>query len=306
MVKKLQPLPPHVTDNFVKYNIPCPKGKPRVKQPPPVRLPLNRHHFTRSKPYSFDAPTKSWAVKKLVAQHMASKLFHIFNTTGYKNLLIPLKDPHSTTWTGAFSDELGRLVQGINNVKGNDVLDVILKSEVPSNRIVTYANMVCDYIPHTQDTYRVRLTVGGDRLPYNDDVVSPAASLLEIKLLLNSTISDASKGVRFMTLDIKDFPLQALMERPEYMRIHSKYFSQDMKNKYHIPSLVAGDGFVYCKIKRGMYGLKQAARLAYDNLVTNLNKKMDTSQINIVLIFGHTNLVLHNFVYAWMILVLNI
>ena len=45
-----------------------------------------------------------------------------------------------------------------------------------------------------------------------------------------------------------------------------------MKNKYSISSLVAENGFVYCKIKRGMYGLKQVARLVYDNLVTNLKK----------------------------------
>ena len=128
------------------------------------------------------------------------------------------------------------------------------------------------YRPHKEEKHRVRLTVGGDRLTYNDDVASPAVSLLETKLLLNSTISDASKGARFMTLDIKDFFLQTLMERPEYMRIHSKYFSNDMKSKYSISSLVAADGYVYCKIKRGMYGLKQAARLAYDNLVTNLKK----------------------------------
>ena len=69
--KKLPPLSPHVNDNVVKYKIPCPKGASRVKRPPPARLPLNDHHFTRSKPYSFDAPTKSWAVKELVAQHMA-------------------------------------------------------------------------------------------------------------------------------------------------------------------------------------------------------------------------------------------
>ena len=65
--------------------------------------------------------------------------------------------------------------------------------------------MICDYRPHKQETHRVRLTVSGDRPPYNDDVASPAVSLLETKLLLNSTISDASKGARFMTLDIKDF-----------------------------------------------------------------------------------------------------
>ena len=57
------------------------------------------------------------------------------------------------------------------------------------------------------------------------------------------------------------------------MRIHAKYFSQDMKNKYNIHELAAEDGFVYCKIKRGTYGLKQAARLAYDNLVRNLKQE---------------------------------
>ena len=121
----------------------------------------------------------------------------------------------------------------------------ILKSKVPSDRIVTYDNIVCDYRPHKQEKHRVRLTVDGDRLPYNDNVSSPAASLLEAKLLLNSTISDAYKGAQFMTLDIKDFFLQTLMERPEYMRIHSKYFSQDMKSKYSISSLVTEDGYVY-------------------------------------------------------------
>ena len=75
-----------------------------------------------------------------------------------------------------------------------------------------------------------------------------------------------------MTLDIKDFFLQSLMERPEYMRIHSKYFLQDMHDKYNIDSIIAPDGYVYCKIKRGMYGLKQAARLAYDKLRENLKK----------------------------------
>ena len=53
---------------------------------------------------------------------MASKIFHVFDTTGHKESLDSLlKGPHSTTWTGAVSNELGRLAQGINDVKGNDV-----------------------------------------------------------------------------------------------------------------------------------------------------------------------------------------
>ena len=65
--------------------------------------------------------------------------------------------------------------------------------------------MVCGYRPHKDETHRVRLTVCGDVLPYDDDSASPAASLLETKLLINSTIYDASIGAKFMTFDIKDF-----------------------------------------------------------------------------------------------------
>ena len=78
--------------------------------------------------------------------------------------------------------------------------------------------------PLKSERYRIRLTVNGDKLECPDDVASPAASLLESKLLVNSTISDAHRGARFLTLDIKDFLLQTYTKRAEYMRIHSEYF----------------------------------------------------------------------------------
>ena len=77
--------------------------------------------------------------------------------------------------------------------------------------------MVCDYRPNKSEPYRVRLTVRGDMLPYPDDAASPAASMLETKLLINSTISDADKGARFMTMDIKGFFLKKKIDIPEYM-----------------------------------------------------------------------------------------
>ena len=114
--------------------------------------------------------------------------------------------------------------------------------------------------------------MGGDRLHYPDDAASPAASLLETKLLLNSTISQSAFGARFMTLDIKDFFLQTEMPDCEYMRIHNKYFMGTIRQQYNIDKMMANDGYVYCKIKKGMYGLRQAARLAYDDLKTHLAK----------------------------------
>ena len=130
--------------------------------------------------------------------------------------------------------------------------------------------MVCDHRPLKQEQDRVRLTLGGDVLDYLGDTASPAASLIESKLLFNSVISDSHLGARFMSLDIKDSFLQSILHDAEYLRIHSKYFLPDIRAKYNIENLIATDGYVYCKIKRGMYGLKQAARLARDQLIKNL------------------------------------
>ena len=62
------------------------------------------------------------------------------------------------------------------------------------------------------------------------------------------------------------------MLEAEYMRIPFKYFPADIIESYGLHKLKAEDGYVYIKIKKGMYGLKQAAILAYENLVSNLSK----------------------------------
>ena len=105
---------------------------------------------------------------------MLKKLNHIFDVNGHKESIDTLlKGTQAKTWSGSLSNELGRLAQGIRDVKGNDVVDVISKSEVPIDHIVTDVNMVCDYRHHKDEKYRVCLTVGGDRLVYNDNAASP-------------------------------------------------------------------------------------------------------------------------------------
>ena len=60
--------------------------------------------------------------------------------------------------------------------------------------------------------------------------------------------------------------------KSEYMRIHSKYFSNRFRKLYKIEDKIDGYGYVYlyCVILRGMYGLKQAAILAYQHLKNSL------------------------------------
>ena len=45
---------------------------------------------------------------------------------------------------------------------------------------------------------------------------------------------------------------------------------QSIINLYNLTVLVAGDGFIYMEVYGRIYGLPQAGRLAYNNLVKHL------------------------------------
>ena len=178
-----------------------------------------------NKIYSY--PTRTHNYKHLAVQHIVDNLMqsspsaspqqinHIFSSKGTKMSIDQLIKEEPLTWKVSVSNEIGRMAQGIRNVKGNDVLVFIPCHEVPVNKKVTYGNMICDFRPLKLEKYRVRLTVGGDQLDYLGNQSSPAASLLETKMLLNSVISDAKDGARFMTMDLKDHFLQSTLTDPQ-------------------------------------------------------------------------------------------
>lgn len=96
------------------------------------------------------------------------------------------------------------------------------------------------------------------------DAGAPTKSLLEFKLLVNSVISEAKKGARFISMDLKDFFLASLMKCPKYMRIKLALIPADIIEKYNLHEKVHSDGFVYIQNKKGMYRLKEGAILAYE------------------------------------------
>ncbi len=63
----------------------------------------------------------------------------------------------------------------------------------------------------------MRATFGGNLIHYPDDVGTPAADLLLIKIFLNGVIS--TKGARFVTADLSNFYLCTPMPRPEFGRV---------------------------------------------------------------------------------------
>ena len=196
---------------------------------------------------------------------------HIYTDNGLKLTLDKLLQLNQKRWQLALSNDLVVLHRETNTIylSQKNVMKFINKSENPSSTPVTYANFVCDHRPLKSEPWRIRLVVGGDKVIYFDDQGSPAANLLETKLLLNSVISDATMCACFMSIDLKDHFLSSPMNTPEYMQIHQKYIPLD--------------------IIKGMYGLKQAALLAY-NFLRKIFNLMVITQSLILRDCGNTSL----------------
>ena len=63
------------------------------------------------------------------------------------------------TWTTSLANELGRLSQGIRDIKGTDIILFIPKSEILISRMRdgTYARIVVAYKPDKLEKNRTRL-----------------------------------------------------------------------------------------------------------------------------------------------------
>ena len=132
----------------------------------------------------------------------------------------------------ALSNEWGKLAQeNYARVESSDTIDFILHTDFLQRKKVTYASFLCDHHSLKDEKWRIRLVVGGDKLPYELDSRSLATDLLEIKLLLNSVMIDANIGAQFLSMDLKDMFLQTPIHSLEFMKVAIKYFPQDFIEK---------------------------------------------------------------------------
>jgi hypothetical protein len=133
-----------------------------------------------------------------------------------------------------------------------------------------YGSFSCNMKPNKEEKYHTQLTTGGDRINYPDNVGIPTADMTLFKCLMNSIIS--TPGARCIMVDIKDFYLCTHMKCPEYMRLKVTDIPEEIMREYKLQELVAQDGYVYCKITKGMYSLPQAGIIAQELLEERLAK----------------------------------
>ena len=235
---------------------------------------MSRHHLTRSN------------VRKLrPLVHRCNTVIHPH--TGeqleYKHLI---RGPHKTTWTNAFANELGRLASGVGTriPKGTNTIQFIHVSQIPHNTRPTYGHLVTTVRPNKTENHRVRLTVGGNLIHYPGNISTPMDDITTIKILLNSVIS--TQKAQFITADIKDFHLQSVMSKPEYMHLPYAIIPNEITSQYNLQRLVHNNR-IYIKILKGMYGLPQSGMLAYEQLCTHLSLYQYQPVSNIPGIFRH-------------------
>ncbi len=88
-------------------------------------------------------------------------------------------------WETSFSNKIGCLFQGIQDLKGTNTCFFIQKSQVPTNKQPTYGRIVSNFCPQKKEQNRTRLTVGGVQIDNLDNKSMPTANLLTAKLLIN-------------------------------------------------------------------------------------------------------------------------
>jgi hypothetical protein len=252
------PTPPTETTTPISTTLPI---QTPTSSLPPRRSLRNRKPPSHHKDY----------VANYIEQHYAQPVLDPVSgrSLEYKHLC-KHKDPTiKKTWESAMCNELGRLSQGFKNrVQYTNCLNFISHSEIPSHKRPTYARIVSEIRPQKkEEPHRVRITAGGNLIHYPHDKSQPTADLSTVKLHINSTIS--TPGAKYLCLDIKNMYLMSQMPDAEYMFIPVDLIPDEFMKEYDLYDKVH-NGKIFMKIIKGMYGLPQAGKLAFDQLKAHL------------------------------------
>ena len=85
--------------------------------------------------------------------------------------------------------------------------------------------------------------------------------------MINDVLS--TPQARLACFDISNFYLGTPLDRPEYVRIKIADIPHEFIDEYNLTTYTQ-DGWVYFEINKGVYGLKQASKLANDLLTERL------------------------------------
>ena len=119
-----------------------------------------------------------------------------------------------------------------------------------------------------EEKERTRLILGGNLLDFKGNLRAPTASVTTAKCVFNSVV--LTPGARSLLADIKKIYFNNILPDPEFMRILLKIIPEEIIDAYNLTALVDNKGWIYMRIEKGMYGLKQAGIIANQELVKHM------------------------------------
>jgi hypothetical protein len=197
------------------------------------------------------------------------------NTSKLMEMRHLLHNPKCTKlWGKLYTKELGRLAQGVSEMKGTDPIAIVFirynNTLLNRRRHITHGKTVVMYRPEKENPNQTRLTVGGNWIVHHGNVSTPMVKMMTMKMHLNSVI--LTKGARYCTFNLKDFYLNIPMEQLKYMPMKLSNLPQKFVDLYNLTKIAKDNGNLYIKVQKGMYGLPQAGMLAHRLLEQQLNE----------------------------------
>ena len=105
-------------------------------------------------------------------------------------------------------------------------------------------------------------------IKYVGTLTTPTATITTAKFVFNGVVS--APEAKCVLAGIKNIYLNKALPDPEYMKFHISTIPQEIIDEYNLLDIVDNHGFVYVKIFKGMYGLKQAGIIAHKSLIHHL------------------------------------
>jgi hypothetical protein len=151
-----------------------------------------------------------------------------------------------------------------------DTCCFIVKLLVPTVKWPTYGRIICNFCPQKKEQNCTRLIVGGNQIDYPGNKSTPTANLTTTKLLINLTIS-MPRAV-FLGINLASFYLNTPLQTTSTCD-YAWTSSQKTILAYNLCNIVDPDGWVYIKIRKGMYSLPQAGILVNKLLEQRLSAR---------------------------------
>ena len=191
-----------------------------------------------------------------------------------------IKGPDRMKWLETHYEEF------IRTIEETECIEFCSYDEIPSGYKIKHYMPVCKIKAGPNNTliFRVRGTVADTQSTYQGPKSAATADLETVKLLLNAVVTEKAN---WMTADIKDYYLGTPMETPEFMSIPMHMIPPQIIQRYNLNPKHKN---AYVRIKKGMYGLAQAGRLAQDRLKNHLQQYGYTEAAHTPCLFVHATL----------------